>query len=137
MDINSEKQRIETLLKESGCVNLIGEIQHIFKYAEGCERAMNNLLQPRKGKTNTSNKAAISVKLTVGGMRFTILEILQNEKLTCQELVKRLDSKHQTVSARISELAKAGFIEVCGETDTHQIYFTTKLGSQHLGDSQL
>jgi predicted HTH transcriptional regulator len=49
---------------------------------------------------------------------FTEIIRAKREGITCEEVEKALDMKHQTASARISELKRSGHIRIIGKRST-------------------
>jgi predicted ArsR family transcriptional regulator len=76
---------------------------------------------PRKAQhaagSDTSHAAAASLSEAVlGDLQLKVLEaIIACKDMTCDEVETHLDLSHQTASARINELAKAGYIEDSGQ----------------------
>lgn len=88
------------------------KLDEIIKYAEGYKKATNNLLSPAKGKTVGSNKAAKKIKPVVGTYRHRIMQhIFAYPGITYLDIVDKLDIIPQTVSARLHELKKAGWVK--------------------------
>ena len=73
--------------------------------------------------SETSKEAAESIRKDLGPMcriiRSTIASSMNG--LTCSEIEEQLEMKHQTASARLRDLQKAGFIEwkINPETGKH------------------
>lgn len=156
--MNLEEKKIELL-------NIVGRIQsgtytnlidfyadkqalsdcmdEIIKYAEGYKKATDNLLSPAKGKTESSGQAAKKVALTSKSMRYQILHHLYRNRnahfghkiVTCALLERELGMKHQTCSARLTELKKAGWVEVIATSNGHDIYDITREGITVLLDA--
>lgn len=57
-----------------------------------------------------SVRAYESVKLSAGHMRGRIVGMIREREMTCDEIEEITGWKHQTVSARISELKRDGWI---------------------------
>lgn len=116
----------------------------LVKYAEGYKQATDNLLSPAKGKTETSEQAAKKVALTSKSMRYQILQYLERNRtahfghkiVTCLHLERELGLKHQTCSARITELKKAGWVEVIARFDGHDVYNITREGAVVLTEAK-
>lgn len=116
----------------------------LIKYAQGYKQATDNLLSPMKGKTETSEQAAKKVALTSKSMRYQILQYLQRNStahfghkiVTCLHLERELGLKHQTCSARITELKKAGWVEVIARFDGWDVYDITREGSIVLAEAK-
>lgn len=67
-------------------------------------------------KQDTSIAAAASVRNRAQALRLTVLEALQKSPRCADRVCEALGLTHQTGSARVSELAKAGQIEDTGKT---------------------
>lgn len=65
---------------------------------------------------DTSIEALQSIQPTASAMRAKIVEMLEAEALTCDEIEVKTGWKHQTVSARLWELERDGEIEQTDET---------------------
>ena len=119
-------------------------IDELIKYAKGYKQATDNLLSPMKGKTETSEQAAKKVALTSKSMRYQILQYLERNStanfghkiVTCLHLERELGLKHQTCSARITELKKAGWVEVIARFDGHDVYNITREGAVVLTEAK-
>lgn len=97
------------------------------------KQTIENLLSPRKGQTVTSKRAAALVKPKAGSIRHKILQyIWDNPGITCAGIELRLGLKHQTVSARISEMRKAGWLE-WDDKGLHSKYIVSNLGLSMIG----
>ena len=97
------------------------------------KQTIENLLSPRKGQTVTSAKAAALVKPKAGSVRHKLLwYIWDNPGITCAGIESRLNMKHQTVSARISEMRKAGWLE-WNDDGSHSKYVVSTLGLSMIG----
>lgn len=62
-------------------------------------------------------------------------EIKKNPNITLRELCKTLKMKHQTVSARLSDLLDLGVVEICGTKETIKnghISIDSKLKAQEI-----
>lgn len=138
--------KLDSYHAQEHVVELKNEIARLKKVIDSKEQIINNLLAPAKGKTETSKKAAKQIKLSANSMRLTILQHINKTPASCVELEEHLKMKHQTCSARISELKKAGFIEALSVyriedhdsnlASTHDVYYITPLGEQELNKVQ-
>ena len=85
------------------------------------------------GKTETSNAAALKLMPSVGTIRRRVLDYVRlfsampNPGVTCSELVIALNSRHQTISGRPTELKDGGWIEWTGETRDNERGFAEQI----------
>ena len=84
--------------------------------------------------SETSKEAAESVRKELGPMCRKVRSAIasRNNGLTCSEIEEELDMKHQTASARLRDLQKAGYIEWKINPETGK-YFTRKTSSGRNG----
>lgn len=84
--------------------------------------------------SETSKEAATSIQKELGAMCRQVRSAVADATngLTCSEIEELLDMKHQTASARLRDLQKAGFIEwkINPETGKH---YTRKTSSGRNG----
>lgn len=157
MNLSEKKTEIMTIVQriQSGTYDdFLGYLQdkndlekcldQLIKYAQGYKQATDNLLSPAKGKTETSEQAAKKVALTSKSMRYQILQYLQrngtahfgHKITTCLHLERELGMKHQTCSARLTELKKAGWVEVIASYDGWDVYDITREGACVLAEAK-
>lgn len=88
---------------------LIGKLDHLEL------EAASKALHPAKGPI-TSQQAAESMT-NIGPLAYKVLiNIATTEHgLTCDEIEKMMDGKHQTISARVNELRDKGWIKDSGQ----------------------
>jgi predicted transcriptional regulator len=87
-----------------------------------------NARRPRGQKPNDAVRASrlamplesaeIAAVRSATAMRWKILAFLRATPATCDEVEERMALRHQTASARVHELARAGLIEPDGERRT-------------------
>lgn len=65
--------------------------------------------------SETSEKAARSMKISAASWRARILEHIRAKPSTCDEIEAEMNGTHQNISARITELKRLGFIVDSGE----------------------
>ena len=70
------------------------------------------------GGNEESEQANESITGTKEQMRTKLYDALKRRPSTCEELEDRFGMKHQTVSARLSELKRDGLVEKVGTRPT-------------------
>lgn len=96
------------------------------------KQTIENLLSPRKGKTVTSERAAKQIKPKTGTMLHDIMLFLaENPYRSCPEIEQSLSLKHQTVSARLCDLKRAGWV-LWEEDGQYAEYRLSQLGQYML-----
>ena len=73
---------------------------------------IDRLLFPKPGKTVPSVVASLKIRPKAGSYRHKIMGYICREPgVSCEQIETVLNMKHQTVSARLCELKKAGWVD--------------------------
>lgn len=83
-------------------------------WVEPSERG-RQAVEDRRIVSNTRGESHKAFQPHAGGIARKIVEALETEPATCEELEKRLALKHQTASASLTGLLKANRVKVIGE----------------------
>lgn len=80
------------------------------------DRAVNSSIPVPEGRSKAQKKTARKVQPKAGTVRAKVLALLakpwhRDDGLTCEAVVFALQGKHQTISARLNELEKVGWVE--------------------------
>jgi hypothetical protein len=78
----------------------------------------NDICANFHGGAAESGEANSVIALSKGVLRQRILNLLIASPLHCEAVEELLGMKHQTASARLSELLRDGRVTVCGRTKT-------------------